>query len=151
MVKIRWVHIRRAHIDDLPSILRIEKKSFGRDAWDREIFLDYFDRSARSAFLVAAINRKIVGYALAFHTQTGAEIHSIAVAPAERGRGVAIALLKRIIALLRRRGFETISLNVRLENKAAIQLYRKLGFHRVRRVNGYYEDGAPAWRMRRSG
>jgi len=145
------IDIRRASIDDLPSILRIEKKSFERDAWDRELFLDYFDRSARSAFLVATINRRVVGYALAFHSETRAEIHSIAVAPADRGHGVAIALLRCIIALLRRRGFETISLNVRLKNKAAIQLYRKLGFHRVRRVNGYYEDGEAAWRMRRLG
>lgn len=147
--------IRRARIDDLPSILRIERKSFDRDAWDREIFLDYLHRSANSVFLVAvidgaaAIDRKVIGYALALHGKTRAEIHSIAVAPAERGRGVAVALLKRILASLRQRGFATVSLDVRLENKAAIGLYRKLGFERVRRVNGYYEDGAPAWRMRR--
>jgi [ribosomal protein S18]-alanine N-acetyltransferase len=144
------IEIRRACVDDLPAILRIETKSFDRDAWDRELFLDYLNRPARSVFLVAAINRKVVGYALAFHSETRAEIHSIAVAPAQRGQGVAAALLRRIIALLRRRGFETVSLNVRLENEAAIRLYRKLGFQRVRRVNGYYEDGAPAWRMRRS-
>ena len=143
------IEIRRARFDDLPSILRIERKSFGRDAWDREIFLDYLNRSANSVFLVAANDGKVIGYALAYHSTTRAEIHSIAVAPAQRGGGVAIALLKRILALLRRHGFETVSLDVRLENKAAIMLYRKLGFERVRRVNGYYEDGAPAWRMRR--
>jgi ribosomal-protein-alanine N-acetyltransferase len=149
------LEIRRAHLNDLPSIVRIERKSFDRDAWDREIFLDYLHRSANSVFLVAVIDgaavidRKVIGYALAYHSATRAEIHSIAVAPAERGGGVAVALLKRILALLRRRGFETVSLDVRLENKAAIGLYRKLGFERVRRVNGYYEDGAPAWRMRR--
>lgn len=143
------MNIRPAHVDDLPSILRIENQSFARDAWDRELFLDYFAQSDRSVFLVAAIDRRVVGYALAFHSRTRAEIHSIAVTPAERGRGIAVALLRRIVALLRRRGFEAVSLNVRLENKAAIRLYRKLGFQRVRRVNGYYEDGAPAWRMRR--
>jgi len=143
------MEIRRAHFDDLPSIVRIENKSFEVDAWDRGLFLDYLALSARSVFLVAAIGGKVVGYALAFHSRARAEIHSIAVAPAERGRGVAAALLRRIVASLRRRGFRTVSLNVRLENKAAIRLYRKLGFHRVRRVNGYYEDGAPAWRMRR--
>jgi ribosomal-protein-alanine N-acetyltransferase len=141
--------IRLAHVDDLPSIVRIEKKSFDRDAWDRELFLDYLAQSARSVFLAAIIDRKVVGYALAFHSQTRAELHSIAVAPAARGRGVGVALLKRTVALLRRRGFKTVSLNVRIENEAAIRLYQKLGFQRVRRVNGYYEDGAPAWRMRR--
>src|SRR5580698_7522640 len=150
------MEIRRAHADDLPSIVRIENRSFGHDAWDRELFLDYHAQPARSAFLVALIDRRVVDHPLAF--QSGAchnkapraEIHSIAVAPGQRGKGVAVALLKRTLAQLRRRGFETVSLNVRLENKAAIGLYRKLGFQRVRRVNGYYEDGAPAWRMRRS-
>jgi [ribosomal protein S18]-alanine N-acetyltransferase len=141
--------IRRAHADDLPAIVRIENSSFNRDAWDRDFFLAYLARPARSVFLVAAIDRRVVGYALAFQSRTRAEIHSIAVAPSQRGRGVAAALLRRTLTLLRRRGFETVSLNVRLENKAAIGLYRKLGFQRVRRVNGYYEDGAPAWRMRR--
>jgi ribosomal-protein-alanine N-acetyltransferase len=144
------ISIRRARHDDVPSILRIEKKSFGRDAWDREQFLDYIAGTASSVFLVATIDHMIVGYALAFHSKTRADIDSIAVTPASRGRGVAAALLKRAIRLLRQRGFKTVSLSVRPENKAAMQLYRKLGFHRVRRVSEYYEDRAPAWRMRRS-
>lgn len=153
--KLSRTQIRRAHIGDLPSILRIETKSFDRDAWDRELFLDYFRRSDRSVFLVACMNGKIasgkiVGYALAFHSRMRAEIHSLAVAPAHRGKGVAMALLKSLLARLRRRGFGTVSLDVRPENKAAIQLYRKAGFQRIRRVNGYYEDGGPSWRMRRS-
>lgn len=130
--------------------MRIENSSFGCDAWHRAAFLDYLDRPAKSVFLVATIHRRAVGYALAFHSGIRAEIHSIAVAPAQRGRGVAVRLLNRIMASLRRRGFKTVSLNVRLENEAAIGLYRKLGFQRTRRVNGYYDDGAPAWRMRRS-
>jgi ribosomal protein S18 acetylase RimI-like enzyme len=80
---------------------------------------------------------------------TRAEIHSIAVSPTQRGQGVAFALVKRVMELLGQRGFKTVSLNVQLENDAAIGLYRKIGFQRVRRVNGYYEDGAPACRMRR--
>jgi ribosomal protein S18 acetylase RimI-like enzyme len=54
--------IRRARHADLPAILRIERKSFARDAWDREQFLDYFDRSDRSGFLTATINDIVVGY-----------------------------------------------------------------------------------------
>jgi len=144
------IGIRRACGEDLPSVLRIEKKSFTRDAWERELFLGYLSQPGRSVFLVAIAEGRIVGYALAFHSKSRAEVDSIAVAPAQRGQGVAVALLKRVVGSLRRRGFGTISLNVRLENEAAIRLYRKLGFQRVRRVNGYYEDGAPAWRMRMS-
>ena len=141
--------IRRARSADLPAILRIEKKSFAGDAWDRALFLDYFDQSARSVFLVSTMNHAVVGYALAFHRGNLAEIHSIALEPKWRGQGLAIALLKRVLSALRRRGFRTVYLNVRLGNKAAIGLYRGVGFQRVRRVNGYYEDGAAAWRMRK--
>jgi ribosomal-protein-alanine N-acetyltransferase len=143
--------IRRARVEDLPSILTIEKDSFDLDAWDRELFVDYLERPGRNVFLVAAVDSRVVGYALAFHSQTRASIHSIAVAPGSRGRGIAVALLRRTLASLRRRGFGTVSLDVRIENTAAIELYRKLGFEPVRRINGYYEDGGPAWRMRRSG
>ena len=38
-----------------------------------------------------------------------------------------------------------MTLMVRLDNPAAIGLYRKLGFERERRINAYYDDGAPAW------
>jgi ribosomal-protein-alanine acetyltransferase len=143
--------IRRARHDDLRSIVRIETKSFGRDAWEREVFIDYIARRDRSLFLVAIINGVVAGYALAWHSGIRAEIDSIAVALPHRGKGVAVALLKRLISVLRRRGFGTVGLNVRLDNAAAIGLYRRLGFHRVQLVNGYYADGASACRMRRSG
>jgi len=143
------MRIRRAHPDDLPSILRIEKRSFARDAWDRELFLGYFAHPKQSLFLTATLDGSVAGYVIAVHGRTRAEVDSIAVAPRRRGRGVAGALLRRVIYLLRKRGFNTVSLNVRIENKPAIKLYRKLGFQRVRRINEYYEDGAPAWRMRR--
>jgi ribosomal-protein-alanine N-acetyltransferase len=149
LTRERAPEIRRARFDDLPSILRIEMKSFDRDAWDREIFADYLKQNTGSVFFVATSQRQVIGYALALHGKTRAGIHSIAVAPAQRGRGVAVALLLRIIALLRRRGLETVSLNVRLENKTAIRLYRRLGFQRAQRVDGYYEDGASAWLMSR--
>src|ERR1700688_4541831 len=41
-----------------------------------------------------------------------------------------------------------MTLMVRLDNPAAIGLYRKLGFERERRINAYYDDGAPAWSSR---
>jgi L-amino acid N-acyltransferase YncA len=92
------------------------------------VFLEYLDRFRPIRVFVATYSRAIVGYTFAFHTQTHAEIHSVAVAPAHRGRGIAVALLKRVIGLLKRRGFTTGSLNVRLENKPAMALYRDSAF-----------------------
>ncbi len=142
--------VRRATRDDLTVIVRIEKASFVSDAWDRKWFADYLSETENCVFLVAEKAGTVVGYALAVHNQTRAELDSIAVPPSQRGLGIAAALMNRLHALLRRRGVLTITLMVRLDNAAAIGLYRKLGFRRERRINRYYDDGAPAWRMRMS-
>jgi ribosomal-protein-alanine N-acetyltransferase len=139
--------IRQATRHDLTGVVRVEKASFGHDAWKRKWFADYL-AEPNCAFLVAVKGKSVAGYALALHIRTRSELDSIAVAPSHRGRGAAAALMNRLQTLLRRQGVSTMTLMVRLDNTAAIALYRKFGFTRERRINGYYEDRAPAWRMR---
>jgi [ribosomal protein S18]-alanine N-acetyltransferase len=140
--------IRRATRDDVAAIMQIENASFGSGAWGRDDFLDYLAESEICIFLVAVASGVVAGYIIGFHKHNRAEVDSLAVKHSHRGRGVAATLMARLISLLRRRGFSILKLTVRLENTTAIALYRKLGFVRERRINGYYEDGAPAWRMR---
>jgi len=142
--------IRRATCDDLTAIVGIESASFGPDAWERKWFAGYLAAPENCVFLVASKSEIVVGYALAVHNQTHSELDSIAVAPSRRGLGIAAMLMNRLNPILRRRGVSIMTLMVRLDNVSAIALYRKLRFSRERRINGYYEDGAPAWRMRMS-
>jgi len=136
---------------DLGAIVRIEKCAFGQDAWTREAFLSYFAQPHRCVFLLAEKDGKHIGYVIGFfHREGRASVDSLAVLPAYRRRGVARALMKRLKRTLRRHGCITVSLAVRLDNAAAIDLYRQLGFRRDRRINDYYEDGAPAWWMKAS-
>jgi ribosomal-protein-alanine N-acetyltransferase len=139
--------IRRSTRDDVPAIMRIENASFGCSAWGRDDFLDYLAEPETCIFLVAVAGGVVAGYIIGFYRHNRAEVDSVAVKHSHRGRCVAAALMARLMNLLRRRGFSILKLTVRLENTAAIALYRKLGFVRERRINGYYEDGAPAWRM----
>ncbi len=140
--------IRLATLADIPAIIQIESASFGRDAWEQDQFLEYLTAPGTCIFLVAVAAATVAGYILGSCSQNRAEVDSIAVSPAHRGLGIATALMGRLMRLLRRRGFVTLKLTVRLDNAAAIALYRKLGFTRERRINQYYEDSAPAWRMR---
>jgi ribosomal-protein-alanine N-acetyltransferase len=147
-VSLFRISVRRAGLDDLEAILRVEEGSFGDNAWPREQFLDYFRHAERSMFLVASLNDRIVGYLLTFVRGDYADVDSLAVLPRYRRKGIGKALMQRSIALLRRRGFETVYLNVREDNETAIQLYESLGFRKARRINEYFEDGAAALRMR---
>jgi ribosomal-protein-alanine N-acetyltransferase len=141
------VTIRVFQKSDVPSILRMERKSFDRDAWPREVFLDYA-AAVPDFFLVARLDGRIAGYSIGCLTRHGAEIASLAVRPIHRKHGVATALLKATIRKLRRSGAAAVWLMVRRENEAAIRLYRKLGFVRTETVLNYYDGRSPGWRMR---
>ena len=55
---------------------------------------------------------------------------AIALYGAYRGQGIGTALMKGLLALLRERGYERVSLSVQQANAAA-RLYRRLGFETV--------------------
>jgi ribosomal-protein-alanine N-acetyltransferase len=136
---------RPIRLKDLDRIMEIERASFGADAYDRALFLDY--RAGGALFLAADRGGRILGYALAEVRGRRAELVSIAVDPPDRGRGAASALIESLLRRLRRRGVFCISLMVKAENGDAQALYRKYGFRRARRVRRYYEDGADGWLM----
>ena len=142
------ITIRRARPGDLARILEIERASFGCDAYDRNLFAEY-TRTCGDLFLVAARGSRVCGYLIACLWNGAAELVSIAVDPAARRHRAATVLLDGILRRLRRRGGTRLTLMVRETNEPALNFYRKNGFRRIRRVEGYYEDGAPGIRMRK--
>ena len=143
---IQIVPFRLRH---LPRILRIERASFAADAWPRKYFLELYG-DCRDFFVVAKLGGRIAGYAVACVDQRKAEIASLAVHPDYRRRGVADALMRHTLAGLRADGVRRVELMVRTGNAAAAQLYRALGFRRVRTVARYYEDGGDGFLMARA-
>ena len=55
-----------------------------------------------------------------------------------RRRGIATALLKKILAQLTEKNFKRVSLSVQKENSAAVALYRKLQFEIIDERDGEY-------------
>jgi ribosomal-protein-alanine N-acetyltransferase len=141
------LEIRRFAGRDLERVLAIERASFGKDAWQPELFLDYW-RASPELFLIAKLRHTFAGYSISQTDWRGAELESIAVDPACRGRGVAQALLNATIVRLRSQGAGTLRLMVSTANEPALRFYERFGFTRVRKVKRYYGAGRDAWRMR---
>jgi predicted GNAT family acetyltransferase len=57
-----------------------------------------------------------------------ATLGNVATLPEARGTGLATAACARLCRMLLADGIDTISLNVRADNDAAIRAYEKLGF-----------------------
>ncbi len=132
--------VRRLGRADLDRILEIENASFGKDAYDRNLFAEFFHKCG-DLFLGVGRENTLWGYMVTCIRGEQAEIISIAVDPAARGRGAAAALMKSTVRRLRWRGIPRIRLMVRVTNRAARAFYEKFGFEKVRMVPGYYEDG----------
>jgi len=96
------------------------------------------------------VDGRIAGYAVACADKRNAEIASLAVHPDYRRRGVGDALMRHALGELRAAGVRRVELMVRTENTAGAQLYRALGFRRVRMVPRYYEDGGDGFLMARA-
>ena len=130
---------------DLDPILEIEVASFGADAYDRNLFAEYTHKCG-GLFLVAELGTKVCAYSITAISPgrlgNRAELVSMAVAPAVRRQGAASALMDSTLRRLRRRGVTRLGLMVKLTNQRARDFYAKYGFRKLRRVAGYYEDGA---------
>jgi [ribosomal protein S18]-alanine N-acetyltransferase len=78
-----------------------------------------------------------------------AEVHTIAVDPDHRRRGVGGVLLAGLLEALAAREVATVHLEVRADNDAALALYAAHGFVRVGLRPAYYADGTDALLLRR--
>jgi ribosomal-protein-alanine N-acetyltransferase len=138
--------IRKVRLKDLDRILEVERASFGAEAYDRNLFADYFH--TRGVIFLAALKRgRIEGYMIGCAGRTGAELVSIAVAPSARGRGAASALMDSLLRRLRRRRIARCVLMVKKANVEAQAFYAKYAFRRIRTVRRYYEAGSDGWFM----
>ena len=142
------IAVRRVRRVDLDRIVEIENASFGADAYDRNLFAEFLDTGG-DLFLAAEESGKLLGYLVASRKARRAEVVSVAVDPASRGRQVASTLMESALRRLRRRGVARLVLMVKVTNHEAWAFYEKYAFQKVRRVRRYYEDGADGWLMAR--
>lgn len=90
--------------------------------------------------LVAATGGDVQGFYLARTVAEQGEIFKLGVRRDCRRRGIGRALLEAGLELGRRRNWSECFLEVRSENHAALELYRRMGFREVGRRSRYYAD-----------
>ena len=138
---------------DAAALAALHAASF-RHGWSET----EFERLLADRTVIAQTARKeggrgaVLGFILSRRAADEAEILTIAVLPAERGRGVAAELLRRHMSRLAALGVARIFLEVEEGNRAALRLYARAGFNQVGRRPGYYQHapgGAAALVLRR--
>ena len=142
--------LRPARRADLPALLALEQRSFRGDRLSARQFRHH-QRNPAAWFAVAGPPGDPQGMALVFFRRGSrvARLYSILVAPAARGRGLGLRLLRAAEAAAQRRGCRELRLEVRVDNATALGLYEGAGYRRLARLPRYYEDGGDGWRHAR--
>ncbi|RLP69331.1 ribosomal-protein-alanine N-acetyltransferase [Mycetocola reblochoni] len=131
--------------------MRIERDSFPRDAWSERAMAADLDSEYTGYLVIAGEDGTVLGYGgvLAPERSGDADIQTIAVADAARGRGWGRLLVSELMALAAGRGARELFLEVREDNPVAQGLYRSLGFEQIAVRPGYYQpEGVDALVMR---
>ena len=92
---------------------------------------------------------KIIGFLLYSLIYDRIEIEQFEVITKERGKGIGDKLLKYLIEKYKKRDIKNITLEVKEDNIAAINLYKKYGFKKVSTREKYY-DGINGLLMERT-
>lgn len=96
---------------------------------------------------IAEVDNVIAGYILILIKRKTPKLYSIGVKEEFRGKKIAQRLLEFSIKELSGIGFKSLLLEVRVDNKAAISLYEKIGFSVKKSLNEFYLDGCDAYLM----
>ena len=131
--------IRPASFDDISSIVEIENKT-NQMPWSKAQFLSSMEVGHYS--VVMHKDCDILGFAIYSPIIPESHLLNIAIDPAYQGKGLGDKLLQQIILQNRTIGVKTISLEVRVSNLPAINLYEKRGFHKDAIRPDYY-SGSP--------
>jgi ribosomal-protein-alanine acetyltransferase len=142
------VHLRPGCSADLDALFKLEHRVFNYDRMSRRSFQRIL-ASPTAWLMVAEWDGRLAGYVLVFFRRASrvARLYSIAVEPSQARRGIGPRLLAAAEAEARRRGAQTMRLEVREGNVAAIDRYRKSGYVESEWRPGYYDDGGNALRF----
>lgn len=142
------IEICRMQEQDLDQVAAIEARTFS-EPWSRQGFADTY-RKKENCYLVAKENGQVLAYCGFWSALDEADICNVAVRGDVRRRGLAEAMLKKLLDEGRRLGVSAFTLEVRVGNAPAIALYHKLGFTDAGVRPGFYakprEDALIMWK-----
>ena len=119
----------------LRRVTEIERAVFS-DPWTRRDFARARKRNNGLCW-VALVKREVAGYVVGSLIDREFHLENFAIAPCFQHEGLGQKTLQAAFDLLETKA-RVISLEVRMSNRAAIDLYKKMGFETVAIQQAYY-------------
>ena len=125
--------------DDLNLVAEMERDLFSMP-WSRTSFLFEINDSRTSCPIAALEDGVLAGYAVGWFVADELHIGNVAVARPRQGAGIGKVLVEYLLKEAAERAVACATLEVRVSNTRAINLYRKYGFKGIAIRRRYYAD-----------
>ncbi|MDD2217617.1 MAG: ribosomal protein S18-alanine N-acetyltransferase [Eubacteriales bacterium] len=136
---MKEINIRFAVPGDAEEIAEIDAICFALP-WSSNALQEDIAENEKAVYIVAEQEDKILGYAGMWIIFDEAHITNVAVRPEFRRLGLGRIIVVTLLSEAVKHGTVCQTLEVRVSNIAAINLYESLGFKGVGVRKGYYSD-----------
>jgi len=133
------VHVQPMRRRHVRAVLRIEQQVYPRP-WSASLFHSELAMRSTRAYFVARVGRDVVGYAGLMMTVDDGHVTTIAVDPTWHRHKIGTRLLLVLAREAIARGAASLTLEVRMSNQGAQELYRRFGFGPVGVRKNYYQE-----------
>ncbi|MFA4964484.1 MAG: ribosomal protein S18-alanine N-acetyltransferase [Thermoleophilia bacterium] len=130
--------VRPMHFTDIEAVTAIESRSYSLP-WAMGIFSGQLARETGLA-LVCEVDGRVAGYLIADMFVDVWHLMNLCVDGSYRRQHIASQLIEGYFAITERKGHRGHTLEVRVSNTGAIELYRSFGFVATGVRPGYYSD-----------
>jgi len=140
------VYIRRMDMSDVPFVLHYETKMFDQHVEEKALYEEIIENKV-SHYYMALLENERIGYIGVWIPRPNAEILTLYIKEDFRKKDYGFVLLDFLLNQLAEENVDSVTLEVRISNVAAISLYKKAGFKQVSVRKNYYKDGEDALLM----
>lgn len=140
-VEFAHVVFREMGSEEIEEIMDLEDEIFGRS-----VFIELSMLPVHKKVLVADVG-EIAGFAIVYWDESGFYLGALGVREEYRGRGIGRELVKRCVEFAKKKGYNTVWLEVNVDNEKAIEIYKNIGFRIEETIKHFYGIGKHAYRM----
>lgn len=140
LAAVTEIFINKMTAEDIENVVEIEKEAYGEHHWSKSSFYDEMSNNLAKYYVAKTSTGELVGYAGTWHILDEGHITTIAVKNAYLRQHIGEAVIVKILEDCYNEGIKYLTLEVRVSNTPAINLYNKYGFNSLGTRKGYYQD-----------
>ncbi len=138
--------IRKMDLSDVSFVYEEEIKIFGKSLGEMTLYNEIL-YNKMSRYFIAVVDKKRAAYIGSWLTIPNAEILNLFVIKNYRGLGLGKKLVDSVIKICKKENIEILTLEVRVSNNYAINMYEQIGFKVGTIRKKYYENNEDALLM----